>query len=153
MNEGFSAAQLDDFISRYSAEIARLARDVLAKMTRRFPGALQLVYDNYNALAIGFGPTERASEAIFSIVLYPRWVTLFFLQGAELPDPEKLLRGKGRQARHFVLSSPDDLDRPAIKQLMEFALAQAKVPLPRKPARQIIIKSISATQRPRRPRG
>jgi hypothetical protein len=144
--------QLEEFISRYTPEIGRLARAVLAKMANRLPGAVQLVYDNYNALAIGFGPTERASEAIFSIALYPRWVTLFFLQGADLPDPDKLLRGKGTQARHIVLACPEDLDRPAVKQLMEFALARAKVPLARTPARRIIIKSISAKQRPRRPR-
>jgi hypothetical protein len=39
----------------------------LAKMRARLPGAVELVYDNYNALAIGFGPTERTSEAVFSI--------------------------------------------------------------------------------------
>jgi len=40
-----------------------------------------MVYDNYNALVIGFGPNDRPSLAIFSIVLFPRWVTLCFLQG------------------------------------------------------------------------
>src|ERR1039458_9537409 len=65
----------------------------------RLPGAVQLVYDNYNALVIGFGPSERASEASFSIVLYPRWVTLFFLQGAGLPDPRRLLKGSGKVVR------------------------------------------------------
>jgi hypothetical protein len=29
------------------------------------PGAIELVYDNYNALAIGFGPSEKSSDAIF----------------------------------------------------------------------------------------
>ena len=71
---------------------------------------MQLVYDNYNALAIGFGPSERASEAIFSIVLYPRWVTLFFLQGAGLADPKRLLKGSGKVVRHIVLASAADLD-------------------------------------------
>ena len=47
-----------------------------------------------NALAIGFGPTERASEAIFSIAVFPRWVSLFFLQGAGLPDPDGILQGE-----------------------------------------------------------
>ena len=71
--------QLDAFLDKYTPAVATLARACLAKMRARLPGAVQLVYDNYNALAIGFGPSERASEAIFSIALYPRWVTLFFL--------------------------------------------------------------------------
>ena len=81
--------QLDAFLDKYTPPVATLARACLAKMRARLPGAVQLVYDNYNALAIGFGPSERASEAIFSIALYPRWVTLFFLQGAALPDPRR----------------------------------------------------------------
>src|SRR5580693_2991348 len=74
-----SVEQLARFIDKHTLEIASLARTILAKMRKRYPTALELVYDNYNALAIGFGPTERPSEAIFSIVLYPNWVSLFFL--------------------------------------------------------------------------
>jgi len=49
------------------------------QMRLLFPTALELVYDNYNALAIGL-LLRTASEAIFSIALYPKWVSLFFLQ-------------------------------------------------------------------------
>src|SRR2546428_245586 len=84
------------FMAKYGPDIRRLAEEALVKMPLLVPGAVEMVYDNYNALVIGFGPTERASEAIFSIVLYPCWVTLFFLRGATLPDPQKLLRGSGQ---------------------------------------------------------
>jgi hypothetical protein len=56
-----------------------LAEAVLAKMRARLPGAIQLVYDNYNALAIGFGPTERTSDAVISIAVYARGVNLYFI--------------------------------------------------------------------------
>jgi hypothetical protein len=120
-------------------------------MRARLPGAVELVYDNYNALAIGFGPTERASEAIFSIALFPRWVSLFFMRGAELPDPQKLLKGSGKIARHIVLESAADLDKPAVKMLMKSALERAAKPLDSAAPNRIVIKSISAKQRPRRP--
>src|ERR1035437_9803573 len=103
--------QLDGFLDKYTPAIATLARACLAQMQARLPGAVLLVYDNYNALAIGFGPSERASEAVFSIALYPRWVTLFFLQGAGLADPRQLLKGKGKVVRHIVLSSAGILPR------------------------------------------
>src|SRR5438445_5726672 len=45
----------------------------------------------------------RPSEAVFSVVLAPRWVSLCFLQGAKLPDPERLLRGGGKQVRNIRL--------------------------------------------------
>jgi len=109
------------------------------------------VYDNYNALAIGFGPTERASDAIFSIALYPRWVSLFFLRGADLADPQELLKGSGKQVRYIVLESAADLDKPAIKALMKRALERCDKPINGAAPGRIIIKSISAKQRPRRP--
>ncbi|MGA7411558.1 MAG: DUF1801 domain-containing protein [Bryobacteraceae bacterium] len=95
-------------------------------MRKRLPGAVELVYDNYNALAIGFGPSEKASEAIFSIAVFPRWVSLFFLQGATLEDPENLLKGSGRRARHIVLKDAGTLDEPAIEALMAQALKTAE---------------------------
>jgi hypothetical protein len=142
-------AQFAEFLAKYSAEIAALARAVLRKMRARLPGAIELVYDNYNALVIGFGPTEKASDAIFSIALYPRWINLFFLHGVGLPDPKRLLQGNGKVVRHVVLKEAEDLDDPAIRELMAHAVDRSKLPLTG-PGR-MVIKSVSAKQRPRRP--
>ena len=110
------AKQLASFIAKFTPEIATRAKAVLAKMRTRYPTALELVYDNYNALAIGFGPTERASEAIFSIAVFPRWISLFFLQAQKaatpLPDPEKRLQGSGNVVKHIRLASAATLDSP-----------------------------------------
>src|SRR5271165_4222031 len=105
-------AQLAAFLAKYTDEIATLGESILDEMRRLYPTAIEIVYDNYNALAIGFCPTERTSEAIFSIALYPRWVSLFFLQAKGLPDSQKLLQGSGNVAKHIVLSSPDMLYYP-----------------------------------------
>src|SRR5262249_47422933 len=131
--------------------IAALTGDVLAAMRKRYPTALVLVYDNYNALAIGFSPTERASDGIFSIAVYPKWVSLFFLQGASLLDPKGILKGSGNVAKHVVLPSATVLDDKDLVALMKQAVLSARVPFPRGGERQLIIKSISAKQRPRRP--
>lgn len=145
--------QLAGFLARYTPEIADLAKAALAKMRERLPGAVELVYDNYNALAIGFGPDERASHAVFSIAIYPRWVSLFFLQGKGLPDPGKLLRGSGNVVRYIVLDSAQRLDEPAVRALMAEALRTADVPFAAGGAGRMVIQSISAKQRPRRPAG
>ena len=143
--------QLTSFLAKFTPEVASLATAILAKMRARYPTALELVYDNYNALAIGFSPTERASNGIFSIALYPRWVSLFFLQAKGLPDPQKLLQGSGTVARHIVLPDADKLDEPAVKALMREAIATAALPFDPRGEHRLIIKSVSAKQRPRRP--
>jgi hypothetical protein len=143
--------QLASFLAKFTPEIAALAKKIRAAMRKRYPTALELVYDNYNALAIGYAPTERAREAIFSIALFPRWVSLFFLQAKALPDPEKKLQGSGNVARHIRIASPADLDHPAIRVLMKEAEARAAVPFDPRGSHRLIIKSVSAKQRPRRP--
>jgi hypothetical protein len=144
-------AQLESFLRKYTPAIAAQGRAIRARMSELLPGATQLVYDNYNALVIGFGPSEHASEAPFSIALYPRWVTLFFLQGAGLPDPDKLLKGSGKIVRHIVLRSPQDLDLPAVRALMKAALGRADAGIDPNASGNLVIRAICAKQRPRRP--
>jgi hypothetical protein len=143
--------ELASFMAKFTPEIAVQTEAVLARMRARYPTAFELVYDNYNALAIGFAPSEKTSEAIFSIAVYPRWVSLFFLQARGLSDPDKVLQGSGSVARHVVLKSVATLDDPAVLGLMEEAAAIAKVPFAATGEHRLVIKSISAKQRPRRP--
>ena len=144
-------AQLDGFIAKYSPDVAKLGRAAIARMRKLLPAAQVLVYDNYNALAVGFGPNERSSQIVFSIAMYPRWVSLFFAKGVGLPDPHKRLAGSGTVVRHVVLKDIEVLDDPQIRELMQQALARAGVSLQTGKRGAIVIKSISARQRPRRP--
>jgi hypothetical protein len=147
--------QLDSFLAKYDPEVEAFARRTLTKMRRIVPGAVEMVYDNYNWLVIGFSPTERPSEAIFSLVLPPGHVTLCFLQGAGLPDPHKRLRGSGNVVRNLRLydaGRPDAkvLGDPEVRALMNLALNRAQVPMPTGARRKLIIRAISTAQRPRR---
>jgi hypothetical protein len=144
--------QLAGFLAKFTPEIAALAEAALARLTRRYPHARRMVYDNYNGLVIGFVPTERPSEAIFSLAVMADHLSLCFLQGGPaLPDPDKLLRGGGNTARHLRLESAATLDRPAVKALLAVAIERAKVPFDPATKGRLIIRSISARQRPRRP--
>jgi hypothetical protein len=113
---------------------------------------VELVYDNYNALVVGFGATERASQAVLSLAVMPRWVTLCFLQGAALPDPHGLLRGEGNVVRNIRLGGAADIDRPEVRELIGLAVAASPTPFDRASPGRMVVKSISARQRPRRPK-
>ena len=145
------SARLDAFIAKYSPDVAAQGRRALAKLRRLVPGAVQLVYDNYNFLVVGFCPSERASEAVLSLVFAPRWISICFIRGKGLPDPNGLLRGSGNQVRSVRLESPKDLDASAVRALIEEALARASVPIDRSARARLVIRSTSAKQRPRRP--
>jgi hypothetical protein len=144
-------AELEGFIARFTDTVAADIRAARTKMRARLPGAIELVYDNYNALAIGYGPSEKQSEFIFSIAAYPRWVSLFIVGGPHLDDPKNLLKGQGGLVRHIVLDTAERLDDPDVEALIAQALARAPKPLdPAQPFRTVI-RSVSAKQRPRRP--
>jgi hypothetical protein len=89
---------LEKAIGRYSPEVAATARAGLKKLRKQFPGARQLVYDRRQSLPIGFAPA-RSGSPIFSLVLYPRWVRFFFLEGVAIDDPDGRLEGTGSQVR------------------------------------------------------
>lgn len=140
---------LSEFIAKFTPEMAKLIRAARAKMRGFMPHALELVYDNYNFFVIGYGPTEKAGDAIFSLAAQAKGLSLCFLQGAKLPDPHNLLRGSGNVVRSIRLESPDALDDPKVRQLIDIALNRAKAPIPDNGRHQLIIKSVSAKQRPR----
>jgi Domain of unknown function (DU1801) len=143
--------QLAAFLAKFDPAVARQARTALAGVRAQLPGATELVYDNYNALAIGFGASERASDAFMSVAVYPRWVSIFFFPGVGLPDPDKLLAGSGSTVRHVKLRDGVTIDAPAVSALVAAAHARAKTAVDPHARRRVVIKSISARQKSRRP--
>ena len=139
--------RLKGFIAKFEPRHQALIRATRKAMRSRLPGAYELVYDNYTFFVIGYSPTERPSDSIFSIAAAANGVNLFFLGGASLADPKKLLQGAGRQVRFVRVPSVDVLDRPEVKALMKAAMAKAK---PLEGDGELIIRSVSAKQRPRR---
>ena len=144
--------QLSGFMAKYDPKVAKLGRDLFNRMQARLPGAVSMVYDNYNALAIGFGPEEKVKKTPLSIALYPRWTNLFFLMGAALPDPHHLLKGEGAIVRSIRIDSIEQLDDPRIDTLITAAVMHIGWRLDPTAKNRLVIKSISANQRPRRPK-
>jgi hypothetical protein len=142
--------QLQAFIRKFDPTDQRLIRAVRAALRKRFPTANELVWDNYNFFVIGYSPTERPSDAIVSMAARASAVGLCFIRGASLPDPKKVLLGSGNQTRFIRIDSAQVLDRPEVKALVAAAIAQARVHLPTDGRGKLIIRSVSAKQRPRR---
>jgi hypothetical protein len=144
--------QLARFIAKFDARVARLIRSTRLAVRRRFPTATEIVYDNYNFLALGFCSTERPSDCVVSLAANAKGVGLCFYYGATLPDPHGILQGSGNQTRFIRLESAATLAKPEVEALLKAAVQQAKTPMPTGGKGRTIIKSISAKQRPRRQR-
>jgi hypothetical protein len=143
-------SRLRTFIEKFSTDDQRLIRAVRSALRKRLPAAHELVYDNYNFFVIGYSPTERPSDAILSIAARANGLGLCFIHGAKLPDPKRLLLGSGRQTRFIRVESARQLAHPDIEALICAAVAQSKAPLPASGRGTLVIRSVSAKQRPRK---
>ena len=150
--------QLASFFATYEPAVVKLGKALRTKLRKRLPGLNELVYvyESQDSLVIAYSPTANGggSDAVCSIAVYPRWVNLYFTQGALLSksDPNKLLQGSGKTVRHVVLNAVADFDRAEIEVLMAAALKLAKVRLDASAKGSVIIKVEAQKQRARRAR-
>ena len=142
--------QLDGFIEKFDPGNQALIRDARSALQQQLPTAHELVYDNYNFFVIGYCASERPSDCIVSIAAGANGVSLSFYRGTSLSDPDGILSGTGSQNRFIPLETVDVLDRSEVKAMIAQAASIGKTRLPSEGESKLIIRSISAKQRPRR---
>ncbi|MFM9904060.1 MAG: YdeI/OmpD-associated family protein [Pyrinomonadaceae bacterium] len=130
-----------------SREIALALRDWVWDL---YPECNELIYDNYNFLAFGWSPTDRAGDVFCSIPVGMRGVAFGLMWGAKLDDPDGLLTGSGKQFRSFrvpeISTFPKVYAKKLLKQAFEISI-DGLSGRPQKPNGQTITKSISPTKR------
>src|ERR1700679_4102937 len=142
--------QLESFVAKFEPGMGKLIRECRSVMCKRFPTANELVYDNYNFFVIGYCTTERPSDAFISIAASAKGVGICFIHGASFPDPKRILQGSGKQTRFIHLDTAATIERPEVNDLLSIAADRSKSPLPRQGRGKLVIRSMSAKQRPRR---
>ena len=99
-------------------ETALLLRDFVLSA---FPNTNELIYDNYNALAIGYSLSDRQKEMFCHIAVYRNYVSLGFDRGVDLEDPEKLLKGTGSRIRHLTVNEFNEFQKTYAKKILKQA--------------------------------
>lgn len=95
--------QLKKFIEPYDVEIQTLAFELREFITDLVPYANELIWDNYNAVAIAYSKSEKLRDAFCHIALYSKHVNFGFNRGAELTKTKVELHGKGKLIRHITV--------------------------------------------------
>jgi hypothetical protein len=117
------------------------------------PQANELIYDNFNAVAFGWSPTDKVGHTICSIAVgrSSKNVHFGFYWGNELSDPDNILLGEGNQYRYILVTDKQKFPKTYIKKLVNEAYANclSKVKDPKQITHgQTIVKSISDKKRP-----
>ena len=144
---------LQRFIKGFPSEVQRLLYDLRAFIWERYPDANELIYDNYNALAIGWSPTDRVGHIFCNIALGRSTTRIHFgfYWGSKLDDPKGILLGEGNQYRYVIVENEKSYNNTYIRKLMKKAYAYSRSLV--KDQKQIIegqtiTKSISTKKRP-----
>lgn len=123
-------ARLQLCMDKFDATKQKAIRTVRAGMRKRLPAANELLYDYGSFFVLAYSMTEHPKDAIASIAARPDGVRLYLLHGPRLPDPQKLLRGSGKQVRYVALERPSMLASTEVKALLAAAIAFAGIKMP-----------------------
>lgn len=144
-------AQLRTLITQFAPNYQRLISATRRSLKKRLPTALELVYEYGDFFVISYSPNEHGYEGALGIRASADGVKLFFNHGKQLADPAKLLRGSGKQARAVSLESASTLNHPAVKDLIDQAIAHNQTPFPSSGTGAIIIRSATTKAKKSKP--
>ena len=124
-SEGFN-----EILAACSPKVQNLATRARALIREVMPDVVEVPWPTQGTAGYGVGP-KKMSEHFCYISTHKGHIDLGFNYGSELPDPEGLLAGTGKLFRHIKINTPEDLDRPAVRRLLE---AASRHRMPSKPA-------------------
>jgi hypothetical protein len=119
----------DSVVSQSSAEIKQLTHAVRILVFEVYPETVEVVWPKQGSVGWGIGP-KKFSEQFCYLLPFKQHVTLGFYYGGELPDPQGLLGGGGRQVsgklsmRSVKIADVSDVRRPELRALVEAAVRQ-----------------------------
>ncbi len=115
--------QLKTFLSPYSQEVQKLVIDLRTFVTEAIPEANELIWDNYNALAIAYSKSEKLKDAFCHIAVYSKHANFGFNRGTELKKSTLELSGKGKLIRYVTVKDIKSFPIEELKKLLWEAMS------------------------------
>lgn len=115
---------IDSFLADYPDNIRQLALKLRDLILKELPSMIEQVDAPSKIIAYGYDKTYKGS--VCAIAPYQSHINLMFSKGAVLPDPDGLLEGTGKKARHIKIRTDDNINQPAVHTLLAEAAALTK---------------------------
>jgi hypothetical protein len=143
-------SDLMKFLLPYPDKVKAAALGLREFVWDLYPECNELIYDNYNAVAFGWSPTDKAGDVFCSIAVFSDHVNFGFNKGSDLDDPGKMLIGDGSQYRYIKVKHKEDFHDWYAKELLTQAYQnsiETMKPQKEQIKGQTIVKSISPVKR------
>lgn len=138
--------ELRTLAARFSPAHSRLIGATRRWLQKRLPTAHEVAYEYSDCFVISYSPNEHGYLGVLAIRASATGVRLYINRGKGLPDPAKLLRGSA-QARWIELEGASTLALPAVRRLVDSALARNRVPFARSGRGPLVVRATAARKR------
>jgi len=116
---------LNEFLKPFPDRVRETALFLRRFVLDLYPDCHELIYDNYNALAVGFSVSERAGDAFCSIAVYSGHVNFGLNRGAEIGDPLRRFAGSGSLYRRIRVDSRKEFPQAYARRMVNRAYRHA----------------------------
>jgi hypothetical protein len=116
------SSDIEEFLADYTPDVRELAWKMRAVIREVMPETIEQL--DAPAHLIGYGIDRTYKGLICGITMHTAHINLMFARGTELPDPEHLLVGSGKRARHVKIQRSAEVENPAVRALLVAAIRQ-----------------------------
>lgn len=109
---------LIEFLKPYDPKIQELTFALRKFVLGLVPVTNELIWDNYNAVAIAYSKSEKLKDAFCHIAVYAHHVNFGFNRGAELTERGAKLYGSGKLIRHLKILSMEDFQPADLEKMV-----------------------------------
>ena len=110
----------DKILAQFPESVAATASRLRQFLLRHLKGITEQPDPKANVIGYSYGAGYK--DLICTIILSKKGIKLGFYKGSELPDPKKLLTGSGKVHRYVEIKSEEDIQKPALLELLERAV-------------------------------
>ena len=112
--------EIEEFLSQYDEKVFQHAQKLRLLLITHLPDITEQLDLKAKMIAYCYG--QKYVELICVLIPSKKGLKLGFNRGIELPDPTGLLEGSGKISRYIPIKSADQIESPAITELLTKAL-------------------------------
>lgn len=120
MNGQSLPPNLKKFLAKFPESLQTIALELRAQVLDLAPDVIEQIDESAHLL--GYGYAETYTHLVCVIIVQDDYINFGFPRGVDLEDPEALLEGTGKRARHVKIYSVEDVTLPGVLSLLREAI-------------------------------
>jgi hypothetical protein len=92
-------SEFELFLLDYPEPVKLISKQLREIILFELPEIKEMV--DKSSKIIAYGASDKYANLVCAIAPYPKYVNLMFSRGASMPDPDGILKGTGKKARHI----------------------------------------------------